>query len=260
MNLLMDTPPEAALAITTVPSPNHGERRGLSHPDMIVLHYTGMLDAADALRRLCSLSSQVSAHYLVFADGRIVQCVPEERRAWHAGASRWSDIEDVNSHSVGIEIANPGHDYGYPDFPAPQVDAVIVLCRDIALRHGIIPERILAHSDVAPLRKQDPGEKFPWAHLHECGVGHWVEPAPLGLPGPTLARNDSGSAVIDLQSALQRYGYGLEVTGAYDELTEAVVRAFQRHFRPARVDGIADASTRRTLDDLLAQSAAQPLV
>lgn len=247
----MKSPSEAAPAIASVPSPNHSERRGVQQPNMIVLHYTGMPDADAALRRLCSPTSKVSAHYVVFEDGRIVQCVPENRRAWHAGVSHWDGIADINSHSIGIEIANAGHDHGYPDFPAAQIDAVVALCRDIAVRHRIDAKRVLGHSDVAPLRKQDPGEKFPWGQLHAAGVGHWVAPAPLSLAGTPVAQGDSGLPVIALQRALCRYGYGLEVTGAYDRLTETVVSAFQRHFRPALVDGIADASTCRTLEDLL---------
>ena len=243
--------PDSSRVDTVAPSPNHGERRGVSRPDMLLLHYTGMPDAQAALERLCQQGSEVSAHYVVFADGRIVQCVPEARRAWHAGEATWAGESDINSRSIGIEIANPGHQWGYADFPEPQIAAVIALCRDILARQPIPARRVLAHSDVAPARKQDPGEKFPWARLAAASVGHWVAPEPI-TPGNTLAPGDRGRDVEELQAALARYGYGLNVSGSYDALTQAVVTAFQRHFRPARVDGVADGSTVKTLAKLLA--------
>jgi N-acetylmuramoyl-L-alanine amidase len=244
--------PDCALDVDVIASPNHGERRGGARPSLLILHYTGMEDADEALERLCSPRSEVSAHYLVFEDARIVQCVQESRRAWHAGLSAWNDITDVNSHSIGIEIANPGHEFGYTDYPSVQVDAVVALCRDIVDRHGMRADRLLGHSDVAPARKLDPGEKFPWRSLHAAGLGHWTEPAPLGSKRGAFTIGASGTEVSTLQEALRRYGYGLDVTGVFDEITQQVVRAFQRHFRPARVDGLADRSTRRTLAALLA--------
>ncbi len=244
--------PDSFIVSDIVASPNHDERKDGMPPDMVVLHYTGMQDDQAALDRLCSAESKVSSHYVVFADGRIVQCVPETRRAWHAGVSSWAGATDINSHSIGIEIANPGHDFDYPDFPRRQIAAVITLCRGIlARRRQIRPDRVLAHSDVAPARKQDPGEKFPWGLLSESGIGHWVRPAPLTLAGPQLAPGDMGDAVTQLQRNLAGYGYGLEATGTYDEDTRIVVAAFQRHFRPGRVDGIADDSTTTTLRALI---------
>ena len=243
--------PDSSLVDEVSPSPNHGERRGVSVPDMLLLHYTGMPDAQIALQRLCQQDSEVSAHYVVFDDGRVVQCVPEARRAWHAGESTWAGINDINSRSIGIEITNPGHQWGYGDFPAPQIAAVTALCRDILARHAIPARRVLAHSDVAPARKQDPGEKFPWGRLAAAGVGHWVVPEPIG-PGKALALGDAGPDVRELQSGLSRYGYGLDVSGTYDDATKDVVTAFQRHFRPAQVDGVADESTMKTLQRLLA--------
>ncbi len=233
------------------PSPNWGERAAGAKADMIVLHYTGMPDAGAALDWLCDGDSGVSAHYLVFEDGRVVQMVAEDKRAWHAGQSAWHGATDINSCSIGIEIANPGHDHGYADFADQQIDAVIALCGDIVARHAIASERLLAHSDVAPTRKWDPGEKFPWQRLHEAGLGHWVPPVPL-VEGDGLRIGAEGPAVSGLQSQLAGYGYGVERTGRYDELTEACVTAFQRHFRPARVDGVADGSTIATLEALLA--------
>jgi N-acetylmuramoyl-L-alanine amidase len=245
-------PADSCVVADVLPSPNQGERRPGATVDLIVLHYTGMPDARAALQRLCAPESQVSAHYFVFEDGRIVQCVPESRRAWHAGEAEWAGETDINSISVGIEIANPGHEFGYPDFSKRQIAAVTTLCRSIQKRFPITPEGVLAHSDVAPRRKQDPGEKFPWQSLHDSGIGQWVRPAPILDGGRALALADSGEEVADIQRQLAEYGYGLPVTGAYDGQTRDVVTAFQRHFRPARVDGIVDASTRKTLADLLA--------
>ena len=243
--------PDSFIVTEVRPSPNHDAREG-GPLDMILLHYTGMPGGEAALERLCTASSKVSAHYLVFEDGRIVQCVPEQRRAWHAGVSSWAGETDVNSRSVGIEIVNPGHEFGYPDFPLRQIAAVISLCKSILTRRGPIgADRVLAHSDVAPARKQDPGEKFPWQLLHESGIGHWVRPAPPGIDGAALKAGDRGEGVTRLQRALHDYGYGVEESGVYDEATRAAVTAFQRHFRQLRVDGVADASTALTLRALL---------
>ena len=245
-------PPDSFIVTDVVPSPNVEARKDGRTPDMILLHYTGMQTGAAALERLCAPDSKVSAHYVVFEDGRIVQCVPEDKRAWHAGVSSWAGETDINSCSIGIEIVNPGHEFGYPDFPLRQTAAVISLCRSILTRRGpLAPDRILGHSDVAPARKQDPGEKFPWDLLNESGIGHWVRPAPLNLEGPSLQPGEQGEVVTRLQRALRGYGYAIEETGHYDEATRLVLTAFQRHFRPARVDGIADASTMLTLRALL---------
>ncbi len=245
-------PPDTFLVAEVVPSPNFDERTDGRPADMILLHYTGMTSGELALARLCSPDSKVSSHYVVFENGRIVQCVPEARRAWHAGVSHWAGETDNNSRSIGIEIVNPGHEFGYRDFPLRQIAAVIALCKTILSRCGPISgERILAHSDVAPSRKQDPGEKFPWGLLSESGIGHWVRPAPLDLDGGTLMPGDSGELVARLQHTLASYGYGVEETGSYDDATRDVVAAFQRHFRPARVDGFADPSTLLTLRALI---------
>ena len=242
--------PDTMLVHEVIPSPNHGERAGGRHPDMLILHYTGMTSEQEALTRLCSPVSEVSCHYVVTEEGRIIQCVPEKRRAWHAGEGAWAGETDINSCSIGIEIVNPGHDFGYPDFPRRQIGAVTALCRAILRRRSIKPERILAHSDTAPSRKKDPGEKFPWAVLHHSGIGHWVKPAPV-KPGPSFGLGDSGDVIRALQSALHEYGYAVPVTGQFDEETRAVVTAFQRHFRPALCDGRLDSSTLVTLRTLL---------
>jgi N-acetylmuramoyl-L-alanine amidase len=243
---------DSCVVAEVMPSPNHGERKDGRQPDMIVLHYTGMQDAGAALERLTTRGSEVSAHYFVFEDGRIIQMAQESRRAWHAGISSWAGETDINSCSIGIEIANPGHDFGYPDFPKRQIAAVTALCRSIQTRNTIPPARVLAHSDVAPGRKQDPGEKFPWRTLYDSGVGHWVRPAPIMNFNQSLSHGDRGDAVAALQKSLADYGYGIAVNGEYDSTTFEAVTAFQRHFRPDRVDGTADASTRNTLQDLLA--------
>jgi N-acetylmuramoyl-L-alanine amidase len=188
---------------------------------------------------------------VVLEDGRILQCVPEASRAWHAGVSYWAGEQDINSCSIGVEIVNRGHDWGYPEFPLRQIAAVIALCRGIMLRRNILPHRVLAHSDVAPARKKDPGEKFPWHSLANSGVGHWVQPAPI-VRGNALKLGVESDEVRGMQEALKRYGYGIETDGKYDAPTMEVVTAFQRHFRPARVDGVADHSTLTTLQSLLA--------
>ncbi len=232
-------------------SPNFGQRREISRPDMIVLHYTGMQTAASAEAWLCDPVSEVSSHYLIRDDGSVVQMVRESDRAWHAGRGSWKGRGDINSCSIGIEIANPGHANGYPDFTTVQIEAVIALCSDICGRHTIARERVLAHSDTAPGRKIDPGEKFPWATLAAAGIGHYVEPVPIAA-GRALSEGDRGEAVETLQSMLALYGYGVEINGFFDVATAAVVAAFQRHFRPERVDGIADQATGETLHRLLA--------
>ena len=178
-------PADSILVSDVIASPNQGERAGHRAPDMILLHYTGMMEGVLALERLCSPASGVSSHYFVYEDGRIIQCVPETRRAWHAGESYWAGETDINSCSIGIEIANPGHEFGYPAFPRRQIAATIALCRGIIKRRSIRADRILGHSDVAPGRKQDPGEKFPWHLLSESGVGHFVNPAPI-IPGAEI--------------------------------------------------------------------------
>lgn len=231
-------------------SPNFGPRKDGMTPDMIVLHYTGMATGEGAEAWLCNPVSEVSSHYLVHEDGRVVQMVRESDRAWHAGKSSWRGQADINSCSIGIEIVNPGHTLGYRSFPKRQMEAVIALCLGIVERHDVSPERVLAHSDVALGRKVDPGERFSWKTLHEAGVGHWVAPTPRN--GRTISQpGDVGSAVEELQSMLALYGYGVEITGHFDAQTAVTIQAFQRHFRTSCVNGVADASTFSTLRRLL---------
>jgi N-acetylmuramoyl-L-alanine amidase len=245
-----DPSPDSSLAARFVASPNHGPRRGHRAPNCLILHYTGMPTGEAALDLLVDPASEVSAHYLIWEDGRIDQLVAEDRRAWHAGKAFWKGESDLNSASIGIEIVNAGHDGGLPLFPDRQVAATIALARDLDSRWPIAPERVLAHSDVAPLRKRDPGEAFPWESLWRGGVGHWVPPAPLSGP-PLFGYEEEGPPVRALQAMLALYGYGVELSGVYDRLTRAVVIAFQRHFRPERVDGESDASTVATLKALI---------
>lgn len=233
-------------------SPNIEPRKDCDRPDMLILHYTGMHSAEKAIEWLAHPESKVSCHYVIGRDGRITQMVAESMRAWHAGVSHWAGETDINSRSIGIEIDNPGHELGYLDFPKPQMRAVERLAADIVQRQGIPADRVLAHSDVAPIRKIDPGEKFDWARLARGGVGLWVEPAPLKPGDGGIGPGCGGEVVALVQGMLHRYGYGIDVTGDFDHLTEAAIRAFQRHFRPSRVDGRIDQSTIITLERLLA--------
>jgi N-acetylmuramoyl-L-alanine amidase len=243
---------DTRLVGTLKASPNVEERRNVGRPSILLLHYTGVPTMAKAVDWLTHAGSKVSCHYAIDEAGWIVQMVPEALRAWHAGEAFWAGESDINSASIGIEIHNPGHELGYRDFPEAQLHAVEALCRDIVARHGIRPERVLAHSDVAPTRKKDPGEKFPWARLAHAGIGHWVAPEPVVAAEPGLGVGAAGPLVAKVQSLLLRYGYGIEPTGVVDARTEFVVTAFQRHFRPERVDGRLDQSTIGTLERLLA--------
>ncbi len=216
------------------PSPNFDERKLAI--GMVVLHYTGMPGAAAALDRLTDTNPpRVSAHWVVAEDGHVFRLVPEDKRAWHAGKSWWRGVTDVNSASIGIEIVNPGHEFGYRPFPEPQMDAVEALVADAVRRHGIDPSNVVGHSDVAPARKDDPGELFDWPRLARAGLARPVPERRLD-PGWT----DEGTL-----AALHRYGY---------EVSEPIpaVIAFQRRFRPAKFDGVIDAETRSILWGLLA--------
>jgi N-acetylmuramoyl-L-alanine amidase len=257
------------------PSPNHTERRGRyaeTGPDLVVLHYTGMPAgrgmgmAERAIRWLTDPVSEVSAHYVVAEDGTITQLVPEDRRAWHAGRSSWTGETDVNSASIGIEIAHAGHWWdlasmpdrdpaapvevhpGWIDYPELQIDAVIGLVGDIVARRRIDPTRVVGHSDIAPGRKRDPGEGFPWQRLEAAGFGHGVPAAPIDPDEvPTIVRGVTSPPVAAVQAMLALAGYGITVDGVFGEETEAVVAAFQRRHRRDRVDGRCDRSTLETL-------------
>ena len=235
--------------LVRLPSPNFNARTGTGVPDMLVLHYTGMRSCAEAVARLTSAEARVSAHYTVDEDGTIYAHVDEDMRAWHAGVSSWRGHGDINSRSIGVEIVNPGHEFGYRPFPDIQIAAVTRLCQGILGRHRIPARNVVGHSDVAPARKEDPGELFPWARLARDGIGLW--PSTVAVSGDSLATGMSGDAVMALQQDLARHGFGLDASGVYDEATRLVVVAFQRHFRPTRLDGVADAETRGLLAGLL---------
>jgi N-acetylmuramoyl-L-alanine amidase len=246
------TTPDSRLVDAVRTSPNVEPRRNGLRPTILLLHYTGLESMAKAIDWLCVEGSGVSCHYGIDVDGRIMQMVSEELRAWHAGESIWEGETDINSASIGIEIHNPGHAFGYPDFPEVQMQAVERLSLDIIARHGIRPERVLAHSDVAPVRKKDPGEKFPWERLARVGIGHWVAPVPVLAGDDGLGIGAAEPRIAAFQVALRRYGFGIDPTGVIDDRTALVVAAFQRHFRPERVDGRIDRSTIATLERLIA--------
>jgi N-acetylmuramoyl-L-alanine amidase len=231
------------------PSPNYDERR--APLTMLVLHYTGTPNLAESFHHLTTRAGRVSSHYLVDEDGTIYRLVAEDNRAWHAGISYWRGETDINSTSIGIEIQNPGHEWGLRAFPETQFAAVEALCLDIVQRYAIHPHDVIAHSDIAPLRRFDPGELFDWERLANKGVGQ-LPPQPVFDPkSPFLTLGDEGREVQAYQAALQRYGYGLAPSGVYDYETQAVTLAFQRHFRRSRVDGLADAQTRAILNALI---------
>jgi len=234
------------------PSPNYDSRNGCPI-DMLILHYTGMPTTAEALARLVDPAAKVSAHYLVDEAARVYRLVPEGKRAWHAGVAQWGGVTDINAHSIGIEISNPGHEHGYREFSLEQVAAVTSLAREIVTRHRIHPARVLGHSDVAPMRKQDPGELFDWQRLARAGVGLW--PGQVRPLGRTLVPGESGADVSAMQKQLAAFGYRVPTRGDYCAETQAVVQAFQRHFRPVKVDGVADGHTRALIARLKEQVA-----
>jgi len=232
------------------PSPNTDARA--AGVDILLMHYTGMTSAEAAIDRLCDPVFRVSAHYVVDERGGIHQLAEESARCWHAGISEWRGVADVNSRSIGIEIANPGHEHGYRAFPEAQMLSVIALARGVLARWPIPPRNVIGHSDVAPARKEDPGALFDWARLAREGVGLW----PFGVaPEPgfvALGRGDSGVEVARAQADLNAYGWPCPRTGRFDAATEKVVIAFQRHFRQSPLDGRFDAACRARLDWLLA--------
>jgi N-acetylmuramoyl-L-alanine amidase len=235
------------MKIIEAPSPNFDART--APPDMIVLHYTGMQTGEAALARMCDAAVEVSAHYMVEEDGRIFRLVPEERRAWHAGASYWKGRTALNGVSIGVEIVNPGLDWGYRPYPKAQIRSVIELVADIRTRWMVQDRDIVGHSDIAPDRKEDPGELFPWRKLAEAGHGLWTDVR--AAPGAPLAEGETGPGVFALQAGLTRLGYDCAPSGEYEPRTTTIVRAFQRHWRPQQVDGIADGETRARLIALL---------
>jgi N-acetylmuramoyl-L-alanine amidase len=234
------------LPIVELPSSNHDERG--CPVDMLILHYTGMRTAQAALDRLRDPAAQVSAHYVVNEEGTVFRLVPEDRRAWHAGVSHWRGHTALNARSIGIEIVNPGHEFGYRDFPVLQLAAVCDLCLPILARHAIPARNVVAHSDVAADRKQDPGERFDWRALAENGVGLWPWHA-LDL-GTTGAIRDAVT-LRPIRAALAEIGYRVAPEGALDPGLSSVLRAFQRHWRPEAITGQADDGTLVRLEAVL---------
>jgi N-acetylmuramoyl-L-alanine amidase len=222
------------MALLQRPSPNQDSRsqdgRGGAAVDMLVLHYTGMRNAEAALSRLCDPAAKVSAHYTVDEDGTVYAHVPEDRRAWHAGLSFWAGATDINARSIGVELVNPGHEFGYRPFAQAQIAALIELAHGILARHAIPAARVLGHSDVAPARKEDPGELFPWAQLAQAGIGLWPQPQDSNLSA----------------EALTTFGYDPHAP------QDKVITAFQRHFRPAALTGAWDRECGGLLAGLLA--------
>jgi N-acetylmuramoyl-L-alanine amidase len=227
------------MEIAERPSPNFDARPGDGRVDMLILHYTGMRTTREALDRLCDPRAKVSAHYLIDEDGSVTRLVAEENRAWHAGISSWRGRSDINSASVGIELVNPGHEFGYRRFPEPQMAALEALARAILARHPIPARHVIGHSDVAPLRKHDPGELFDWPRLARSGVGFWPDFTGEGAAAPLGLR--------EIQSLLAAIGYFCPPSGAQDAATTAAILAFQRHFRPERCDGVLDRETVRRI-------------
>lgn len=223
-----------SLPLLQSPSPNFDARKNGKQPTLIILHYTGMPDADAARQRLCDPTSKVSAHYLIARDGQAWQLVAESARAWHAGVGAWHGEQDINSASIGIELVNRGHQWGYQSFPSQQIDATIALLRDIQQRHKMPSGNILGHSDVAPQRKEDPGELFPWQTLAQAGFGLWPEAATVDEPSMDYAQ---------AHRLLQQIGYDCAASGEYDLPLRRVLLAFQRHWLPRHLSGLADKPT-----------------
>ncbi|MEE9209340.1 MAG: N-acetylmuramoyl-L-alanine amidase [Kiloniellales bacterium] len=223
--------------VVECPSPNFDARPPGQAVDILLLHYTGMASATAALARMCNEGAKVSAHYCIDEDGLLTRLVPEDKRAWHAGLASWAGADDINARSIGIELVNPGHEFGYRPFPEAQMARLIELARDILARQPIPPGRVLGHSDVAPLRRQDPGELFDWARLAAAGIGLWPGDAPALAPGEPS----------EIERQLAAFGYGY-----LEQDFPAVVAAFQRHFRPAALTGEVDAESAGRLAALVA--------
>ncbi len=234
-------------------SPNFDDRPPGTIIDMLVMHYTGMRNAEDAVRQLCDVKAKVSSHYLVYEDGRIASLVAEEKRAWHAGISCWRGISSCNDSSIGIEIVNPGHEFGYRPFTLPQMEAVSDLAFSIIEKHKIPLRNIVGHSDIAPTRKEDPGELFNWQQLAAEGIGLWPDVKKIRKPhNPVANPGEEGFAVARMQKMLADYGYHIKVDGFYGPKTEAIVKAFKRHFVHEYVnvvwDNMADARLQKLLE------------
>jgi len=236
----------------SIPSPNFDARPAGTRINTLVLHYTDMESAASVIEKLKKPESKVSAHYVMDEDGTAIKMVDEEYRAWHAGQSSWRDKEKVNDFSIGIEIQNPGHTLGYRPFPDAQMRSLAKLCQEIIKRYHIRPRNVVAHSDIAPGRKKDPGELFDWQFLAEHEIGLWHEKK-YHWERLMLHKGDHGGEVWKMQKALSKYGYKIPLTQQFDEETEAVVTAFQRHFlpMPRQLTGTWTGLEQEIIEDLL---------
>lgn len=235
--------PDYGVRFTTMqdlPSPNFEPRPSGVAVDMLVIHYTGMKSAEAALARMRDPTAKVSAHYVIDESGTVYRLVAENMRAWHAGTASWGGATNINDRSIGIELVNPGAEFGYRPFPEPQMKALEQLAGDLLKRHAIPARRVLGHSDVAPTRKQDPGELFDWARLARAGIGLWPDP-PLGTE--VALGGERAPAIAETQTLLRRFGYPITVNGEDDSYTRFVITAFQRHFHPHNVSGEMDAET-----------------
>ncbi|MCH2038995.1 MAG: N-acetylmuramoyl-L-alanine amidase [Rickettsiales bacterium] len=233
------------------PSPNFNQRPEGCQIEMLILHYTGMRTMQDALSRMCDPEAEVSAHYMIDEDGTIYRLVADADRAWHAGLSYWRGRERLNDVSIGIEIVNPGHEFGYRPFPSAQMDAVLSLSQSLMKQHHIDPFNVIGHSDIAPERKQDPGELFNWKLLSEHQIGVWSDQE--GDTKATASPGDEGKLVFDIQQKLSHYGYLIKNDGIFGMKTKQVITAFQRHFYPEHVDGNWNMVCSNRLDDLINQ-------
>lgn len=235
------------------PSPNWNSRPDGTVIDTVIIHYTGMQSGETALTRLCDETAEVSAHYLIEEDGRLFRLVAEEKRAWHAGVSHWRGMDNLNHNSIGIELVNPGHEFGYRAFPRKQINALIELLSGIHRRHNILPVNVIGHSDIAPDRKTDPGELFPWEQLYEAGFGIYSKLGG-GDTKPIAQIGDNVSVVEEMRSQLKCLGYNVTNSKTFDETCVHIVKAFQAHWRPSCVSGVYDLGTKNVLDDIIEQA------
>ena len=238
-------------AMRDLPSPNFEPRPSGVAVDMLIIHYTGMESAEAALSRMRDPAAKVSAHYMIDEDGTVYRLVAENMRAWHAGTASWGGGTNINDRSIGIELVNPGAEFGYRPFPMPQIEALEQLAGGLLKRHAIPARHVLGHSDVAPTRKQDPGELFDWARLAAAGIGLWPE-TENALETEVALASAHLPAMANIQELLQRFGYPIAISGEQDEETRLVITAFQRHFHPQNVSGDMDAETFARLRALVA--------
>ncbi|MDX1949400.1 MAG: N-acetylmuramoyl-L-alanine amidase [Rickettsiales bacterium] len=230
------------MKITKIPSPNFSNRPETAEIDTIILHYTGMKSTKEALQRMCDINTEVSCHYLIAENGEIIQLVDDEFKAWHAGKSHWAGRENLNNYSIGIEISNLGHEWGYKPFEDEQIDSLIELCKSLVQNYNIKPQNILGHSDIAPVRKEDPGELFPWKLLADEGVGLWYD-FEVGKAEYkniiNISENPTSEItkqnIINIQKKLKQVGYNVGKAGALDEATNKAIIAFYRRFIPQRI-------------------------